>query len=122
MVRVAKAGKKAAAKVAAPQLRVATFEALDGAGFRLITPFGNRDFDNGILSTDENDPAFYHLLEWAGKKKGIKVTDTGEVTQVAVMTCPVCGQQVGGAAELAEHSHDKHVRPESKGVPKVREK
>jgi hypothetical protein len=102
--------------------RVVTFEALDGSGFRLITPFGNRDFDNGILSTDDNDPALLFLLEWAGKKKGIKVTDTGKVTQVAVMTCPVCGQKVSGTAELSDHTEAKHVRPESKGQPKRRRK
>ena len=99
--------------------RVVTFEALNGAGFRLVTPFGNRDFDYGILSTDDNDPALEWLLDWAAAKKGIKVTDTGVVTKVAVMTCPICGQQVENDTELAIHNEEVHVQPESKGVRKT---
>ncbi|RLB44765.1 MAG: hypothetical protein DRH30_00485 [Deltaproteobacteria bacterium] len=98
-----------------PATRVVTFEAIDGTGFRLITPFGNRDFDNGILSTDDNDPGLVWLMGWAANQKGIKVTDTGVVTQVAVKTCPICGQQVGSDAELADHNEAVHVQPESKG-------
>ena len=95
--------------------RHVTFEALDGSGFRLVTPSGNRDFESGVLATDEDDPALGFLLAWAATKAGIKVTDSGVVVKVAVMTCPVCEQQVSGEAELAEHNEAVHVQPESKG-------
>ena len=110
--------RKAAAQAAAPQLRVLTLEALNGRPMRLVTPFGNRDFQNGILSTDSNDQAFDWLVGWAGNQKGIKVTESGVVVKTAVMTCPVCDQQVGGAEELADHNEAVHVQPESKGQPK----
>jgi hypothetical protein len=102
--------------------RVVTFEALDGAGFRLITPNGNRDFENGILSTDDNDPALDWLLVWAKAKPGIKVTDSGVVTKVALKTCPICGQVVESDTELADHNEAVHVQPESKGKRTTRRK
>lgn len=98
--------------------RVVTFEAIDGSGFRLITPSGNRDFNNGILSTDDNDPALDWMLVWAKAKKGIKVTDSGVVTKVAVKTCPICGQAVESDHALDVHNEEVHVQPESKGVRK----
>jgi hypothetical protein len=98
--------------------RVVTFEKEDGSGFRLVTPEGYRDFENGILSTDDDDPALPFLLEWAAGKSNIKVTDTGTVTKVAVMTCPVCGATVDSEEDLAAHTEDAHVQPESKGERK----
>jgi len=95
--------------------RFVTFEALDGSNFRLVTPSGNRDFQSGVLATDDDDPALPFLEAWAQTQAGIKVTDKGVVVKVAVMTCPVCGQQVGGEAELADHTEAVHVQPESKG-------
>jgi len=102
--------------------RVVTFEALNGAGFRLVTPSGNRDFDNGILSTDDRDPACEWLLVWAKTQPNIKVTDTGVVVKTAVMTCPVCDQQVDGEEALAVHNEAVHVQPESKGQRTTRRK
>ncbi len=105
----------AKAKAAAPKLRVATFQKFDESGFRLITPFGNRDFDGGILSTDENDPAYDWLLEWGKSRADIKVTERGIVVKSAVSVCPTCGASVDGEAALEIHNEIEHVEPESKG-------
>ena len=99
--------------------RYVTLEAIGGAGFRLITPFGNRDFENGILATDSDDPACEWLEDWANAKADIKVTVNGEVAKAGVKTCPVCNQQVASEAALAEHNEAVHVQPESKGQRKT---
>jgi len=129
MVRVKKAAVKAAvaankearapAPAPAPKLRVVTFQQEVGSGFRLVTPFGNRDFEGGVLSTDSNDPACDWLLEWAGDRKDIKVTDSGVVTKTAVKVCPTCNIAVDGELALADHNEAVHVAPESKGQPKT---
>ena len=99
--------------------RVVTFRSVDESGFRLVTPQGNRDFEMGILSTDEDDPALGWLLVWGKANAKISITDTeGEADKAGVKVCPVCGQQVGGDVELAEHNEAVHVQPESKGVKK----
>lgn len=69
--------------------RYVTFEEVSGNNFRLLTPFGARDFDGGVLITDSDDQACAWLEEWASQKANIKVTVKGEVVKSGVEEDPI---------------------------------
>lgn len=89
--------------------RIVTFRSADGAGFRLVTRHGYRDFQSGILSITDSDPALPEVLAWAERHPGISIFDSGQETKPAALTCPHCDVLVSDEEELRVHIDAVHI-------------